>query len=132
MLQIVCLGLLALDVWWLGNVVGPKAGIELHLRTLRTLIRAPLRYYTAVDNSVTTGYFSQDMSILDSELNNSFGNTIRTALVVVGQAAVIAVASPYLLIGYPVLLAVFYCVQKVYLRTSTQLRHLVLENKTPL
>ncbi|KAK4444565.1 ABC transporter [Podospora aff. communis PSN243] len=132
MLQIVCLGVLALDVWWLGNVVGPKAGIEVHLRTLRTLLGASLRYYTTVDNSVTTGYFSQDMRILDGELNNGVGNTMRTALVVIGQAALIAAASPYLLIGYPILLAVFYCVQKVYLRTSTQLRHLVLESKNPL
>ncbi|KAK0612146.1 ABC transporter [Immersiella caudata] len=132
MLQFFCLGVLALDVWWLGNVVGPKAGIELHLRTLRTLLRAPLRYYTTVDNSITTGYFSQDMSILDGELNNAFGNSIRTALVVIGQAAVIATASPYLIVGYPLLLTVFYCVQKVYLRTSTQLRHLVLESKNPL
>ncbi|KAK0649696.1 putative ABC multidrug transporter [Cercophora newfieldiana] len=132
MLQIMCLCTLALDVWWLGNVMGPKAGLALHLRTLKNLLRAPLRYYTTVDSSVTTGYFSQDMSLIDGELNSSFGNAIRTGLVVVGQAAVIATASPYLLVGYPVLLAVFFCVQKVYLRTSTQLRHLVLESKNPL
>ena len=131
-LQIVCLAALALDVWLLGNVMGPKAGLLLHLRTLQTLIQAPLRFYSTVDSSVPTGYLSQDMGIVDNQLNGSFGNTVRTGLTVVGQAAVIATASPYLLVGYPVLLGVLFCVQKVYLRTSTQLRHLVLESKNPL
>ncbi|KAK3368432.1 hypothetical protein B0H63DRAFT_528802 [Podospora didyma] len=121
-LQVVCLCMLALDVWLLGNVMGPKADLHLHFRTLRTLIRALLQFYSTVDSSVPTGYLSQDMGIVDNELNSSFGNT----------AAVIATESPYLLAGYPILLAVLFCVQKVYLRTSTQLRHLVLESKDPL
>jgi hypothetical protein len=96
------------------------------MRTLRTLLRVPLRYYTTVDNSDPTGYLSQDMGIVDNDLNGSFGNTVWAGLTVVGQAAVIATASPYVLVGYP-LAGVLFLIQKVYLRTSTQLRHLILK-----
>ncbi|KAF7870491.1 hypothetical protein EAF04_004235 [Stromatinia cepivora] len=49
-----------------------------------------------------------------------------------GQAIIIAVASPYLAISYPVLFAILYCIQKFYLRTSRQLRLLELDAKSPL
>ncbi|EQL03011.1 ABC transporter [Ophiocordyceps sinensis CO18] len=109
-LQFVCLGLLAAFFGYNGNVMGPRASQRLHLRALCVLLRAPLEYYTTVDAAVSTGYFSQDMSI----------------------AALIPVAAPYVLVGYPVVLAVLYFVQKFYLRTSTQLRALMLETREPL
>jgi len=51
---------------------------------------------------------------------------------VIGQAAIVATSSPYIIIGYPILLGLLYVVQKVYLRTSRQLRFLDLEAKAPL
>lgn len=50
----------------------------------------------------------------------------------VGQMAIIAVASPYAAISFPVVGVSVYFVQKFYLRTSRQLRFLDLETKSPL
>jgi hypothetical protein len=54
------------------------------------------------------------------------------AFSVMGQVAVIATSSAYIAITYPVLAILLYGLQKVYLRTSTQLRLLDLESKSPL
>ena len=44
----------------------------------------------------------------------------------------IGVASIYAAIAFPIILTALYFIQKVYLRTSRQLRHLDLETKSPL
>lgn len=46
--------------------------------------------------------------------------------------SLIGVSSPYTAISFPVVLAVLYLCQKVYLRTSRQLRFMDLESKAPL
>ncbi|KYK57930.1 ABC transporter [Drechmeria coniospora] len=132
LLQFTCLTLLAGFVSFNGNVMGPRASWKLHLRSLCVLMRSPLEYYTTVDAAVATGYFSQDMSMIDNDLSGSLGNTALTGLTAIGQAALIPVAAPFVLIGYPIILAVLYFVQKFYLRTSTQLRKLMLEAREPL
>jgi hypothetical protein len=50
----------------------------------------------------------------------------------VGQAILIATATFYLALVYPFIAAVFYFIQKYYLRTSRQLRFMDLEAKSPL
>jgi ABC-type multidrug transport system fused ATPase/permease subunit len=45
---------------------------------------------------------------------------------------IIAVSSPYIAISYPFLLVIFWFIQKVYLRTSSQIRLLELAAKGPL
>ncbi|KAM3077460.1 hypothetical protein ACMFMG_006803 [Clarireedia jacksonii] len=51
---------------------------------------------------------------------------------IIGQAIIIAVASPYLAIAYLPLMGIIYFTQKFYLRTSRQLRLLELDQKSPV
>jgi len=57
---------------------------------------------------------------------------VLTGLTVFGQACVIATSSPFILVGYPILLGLLYVLTKIYLRTSRQLRLLDAEAKAPL
>ncbi|KAI0839686.1 ABC multidrug transporter [Hypoxylon sp. FL0890] len=109
-----------------------RSGISLHHDALRTLIHAPLSFFTKTDQGVITNLFSQDLSLVDNELPIALLNVIYTAFVCIGQAAVIATSSPYLVISYPFLVGILYVIQKFYLRTSRQLRLLDLEAKSPL
>lgn len=52
--------------------------------------------------------------------------------VVLAQIGLIASASPYIAICFPLLFVVFYFLQSYYLRTSRQLRYLDLECKAPV
>lgn len=53
-----------------------RAGANLHQHALRTLIRAPLRFFTATDTGVVTNLFSQDLNLIDTELPNALLNTM--------------------------------------------------------
>lgn len=53
-----------------------KAGANLHHDALRTLIRAPLRFFTSTDTGVITNLFSQDLNLIDTELPNALLNTM--------------------------------------------------------
>lgn len=114
------------------TIMGPKASSRLHFGTLKSIIEAPLDYYTTVDSSVPTGYMSQDMSILDNQFTNSFANMCVTALSTSFQSILISIASPLILAAYPVFAGILFMIQKIYLRTATQLRFLALETRDPL
>ncbi|KAF7558131.1 hypothetical protein G7Z17_g146 [Cylindrodendrum hubeiense] len=109
-----------------------RAGANLHQDALRTLIRAPLRFFTATDNGVVTNLFSQDLNLVDTELPSALLNTLFCVFQAIGQAAVMVTTSPYMAISYPFLGGLLYIVQRFYLRTSRQLRLLDLESKSPL
>ncbi|THV45305.1 hypothetical protein BGAL_0505g00080 [Botrytis galanthina] len=109
-----------------------KAGAKLHHDALRTLIRAPLRFFTKTDTGVVTNLFSQDLNLIDTELPDATLNTLFCVFQAVGQMAVMLTSSAYLAISYPLLGALLYVVQRFYLRTSRQLRLLDLEAKSPL
>jgi ABC-type multidrug transport system fused ATPase/permease subunit len=107
-------------------------GRELHRRALWTVMHAPLRLFTNTDTGTITNLFSQDTTIIDSQLSMYLLNFAFNVAAVIGSGLVIALASPYLAISYPVLIAIGYCIQLFYLRTSRQLRLLDLEAKSPL
>jgi len=76
MLQIfalVSLLLLAITLWVFAI---KRAGANLHQDALRTLIRAPLRFFTKTDTGVITNLFSQDLNLIDTELPDATLNTL--------------------------------------------------------
>ncbi|KAJ5180006.1 hypothetical protein N7492_003216 [Penicillium capsulatum] len=108
------------------------SGSKLHFNALNTVARAPLRFLTTTDNGVITNLFSQDTTIVDTELPKHLFNIAASICAVIGLAVVIAFSSPWLALVYPLLAMVLWLVQRVYLRTSRQLRFLDLEAKSPL
>ncbi|KAI1139479.1 P-loop containing nucleoside triphosphate hydrolase protein [Hypoxylon sp. FL0543] len=108
------------------------SGARLHKEALRTVISAPLSFFTTTDTGVITNLFSQDMTLIDGELPQSFLNVVLEGFICLGMAAVIATSSPFLAIAYPFLAVVIYGITKFYLRTSRQIRLLDLEAKSPL
>lgn len=109
-----------------------QSGTVLHQRALDTVVHAPLTFFTTTDTGVTINLFAQDMTLIDGELPIALLNNVSNLFAAIGQAAVIATASPYIAISYPFLCAVLWAIQKFYLRTSRQLRFLDLEAKSPL
>ena len=46
----------------------PKSGAELHKILLRTIMHAPMNFFSTVDSGVTLNRFSQDMTLVDAVL----------------------------------------------------------------
>ncbi|KAG4444331.1 hypothetical protein IFR05_000205 [Cadophora sp. M221] len=108
------------------------SGSKLHKAALSTLIAAPLGFFTSTDTGLVTNLFSQDMTLIDNELPVAVTNLALDFCNAIGMGAVIATASPWLALSYPVLFVILWGIQKFYLRTSRQLRFLDLEAKSPL
>ncbi|RAH55406.1 ABC multidrug transporter [Aspergillus piperis CBS 112811] len=130
--QICCMISLLVTALALLIIAVKRAGAGLHQEALRTLIQAPLQFFTNTDTGIVTNLFSQDLNLIDTELPEATLNTIVCVFEAIGQAAVMLTSSLYLAISYPFLAALLYVVQKFYLRTSRQLRLLDLEAKSPL
>jgi ATP-binding cassette subfamily C (CFTR/MRP) protein 1 len=120
---------LAIHLCW--NII-VNSGARLHLIILKTVMNAPMSFFATTDTGITTNRFSQDVQLIDSELPISLLDLFAGLFICVSQAGLIANGAHYIAAGYPLLFAVFYFTQKVYLKTSRQLRLMDLETKSPL
>jgi ABC-type multidrug transport system fused ATPase/permease subunit len=108
------------------------SGSKLHQAALSTLFRAPLSFFTTTDTGLITNLFSTDVALVDTELPVALTNLALDVCNAIGMAGVISTSSPFLIITYPFIFVILYGIQKIYLRTSRQLRLLDLEFKGPL
>ncbi|KAJ3942687.1 uncharacterized protein N0V96_006906 [Colletotrichum fioriniae] len=93
----------AVLIWFVLVPVASKPGISLHQRLLKAVMQIPHHQIFA-----------------------------RCFFTCIGKAFLIASASWYIAISFPVLILIFYYIQRAYLRTSRQLRLLDLEEKAPV
>ncbi|KAK3322938.1 P-loop containing nucleoside triphosphate hydrolase protein [Apodospora peruviana] len=126
---IVCL---FLSCWQMIITMVPRSGEKFHFALLKTVLSAPMSFFTTTDSGVTLNRFSQDLQLIDMELPIAALNTFATLILCIAQMALIGVGSIYAAISFPVVLLALYLVQKFYLRTSRQLRLMDLETKAPL
>ncbi|GJC78007.1 ABC transporter gloK [Colletotrichum liriopes] len=138
----------AVLIWFVLVPIAAKSGINLHQRLLKTVMHAPLSLFTSTDIGSITTRFSQDIGLIDRNLPLALVVSLAMAIsfcalmkltlgitgffTCIGKAFLIASASWYIAISFPVLILVFYYIQRAYLRTSRQLRLLDLEEKAPV
>ncbi|PNP52062.1 hypothetical protein THARTR1_07271 [Trichoderma harzianum] len=131
-LQIAGVFWFALLIWFVLVVVAAKSGVSLHHRLLSAVVSAPLSLFTTTDLGSITTRFSQDIGILDHNLPLALVVTIASFFGVLARAGLLAASSYYVAISFPFLAALYYFLQRGYLRTSRQLRLLDLEEKAPV
>ncbi|GJN86671.1 hypothetical protein PLIIFM63780_010252 [Purpureocillium lilacinum] len=119
-------------VYFFMVVAVPKSAQHLHWLLLEAVLAAPLWFFTSTDTSSVLNRFSQDMTLVDQVLPMSVFTTTFDVYNVVAGAALIASGATYVAAIIPVCVVAIYFIQKFYLRTSRQMRHLDLEAKSPL
>ncbi|KAL6886032.1 P-loop containing nucleoside triphosphate hydrolase protein [Trichoderma evansii] len=112
--------------------IAPRISIEFHTSLAKALLSAPLSFLTTTDRGSITNRFAQDLAIIDQEVPLAFIGTVLLLLQLLSQCVTLIIGSHYAGIAIPFLLAVVYCIQYVYLPTSSQLRLLDLEAKAPI
>ncbi|KAI9691603.1 MAG: hypothetical protein M1822_007674 [Bathelium mastoideum] len=123
---------LVLSCWQLIITMVPRSAENFHWMLLKTVLGAPMSFFATTDTGITINRFSQDLQLIDMDLPLSALNCAATLVICLAQMILIAVASTYAAISFPVCILAIYFVQKVYLRTSRQMRFLDLEAKSPL
>ena len=112
--------------------VASRSGKSLHTILLRTVLATPLAVITSTDSGQIVNRFSQDIQLIDSELPMALMNFVLCVATGIGQGTVILIVAPWTGLAFPPLLVLLYAIQKLYLKTSKQIRVLDLEAKSPL
>lgn len=129
-----CIAMLALILgcWQMIITMVPKSGENFHRKLLTTVLSAPMLFFSTTDSGAILNRFSQDLQLIDMELPIAAINTVATFFLCLAQMALIGVSSKYAAISFPIVLGILFLIQKMYLRTSRQLRYLDIEAKAPL
>lgn len=118
--------------WAIAVVIAPSTGRNLHQVLLNTVLRAPYSFFTATDLGSILNRFSQDMTLIEGPLAHGLLATGTNLLSTLAELVLIAISSPFVIAAFPPLCLVMYYLQRIYLRTSRQLRYLELENRSPM
>lgn len=124
--------IVALSYWLLYTVYAVRAAVNLHERILNTTMSATLGFLTSAKTGDLLNRFSQDANLFAKTLPFYLFRTmymLSSSLILTG---IILSSSSYMVIALPVIVAAIYAVQRFYLRTSRQIRHIDLEEKAPL
>lgn len=117
----------SLQMWVVLTRLAPRSGLRLHERLLHIVTSAPLSYFSQTDNGSILNRFGQDIQLVDKQLPSALQTVITQIFKLSMQVILLFVAQKWLTVSLPACMAVVYIVQKVYLRTSRQLRFLELE-----
>ncbi|KPM40571.1 hypothetical protein AK830_g5983 [Neonectria ditissima] len=88
---------------------------------------APLSFFSSTDIGIILNRFSQDMQLVDKQLPPAILALSNQVFKLLVQAVLLFSAQKLMTLTIPVCVLVVYLIQRVYLRTSRQLRLLELE-----
>ncbi|KAI1466683.1 P-loop containing nucleoside triphosphate hydrolase protein [Daldinia caldariorum] len=117
-------------MWSTIILVAPHSGLVLHSKLLKIIMRAPLLYFSKTDSGSILNRFSQDIQLVDKQLASAMSSLFVQVSKLLVQVILLFVAQKLLTLTLPICLVFVYLVQKIYLRTSRQLRLLELESRS--
>ncbi|KAK8006062.1 ABC transporter [Apiospora marii] len=119
----------SMQMWSVLIQLAPRSGSLIHKRLLDIITGAPLAYFSQTDNGSILNRFSQDIQVIDKQLPGAFQTIVTQIFKLLVQVIFLCLAEKWLALSLPTCAVVVYVVQKLYLRTSRQLRYLELESR---
>ncbi|THY04281.1 hypothetical protein D6D03_03793 [Aureobasidium pullulans] len=110
--------------------LAPRSGAVLHARLLGTVLGAPMSYFLNNDIGTIVNRFSQDIQLIDRDLPSALAALCTQIFKLVMQCSLLLTSQKLLVFALPIYAIFIYIVQKVYLRTSRQIRYLELESRS--
>ncbi|KAK8079416.1 ABC transporter [Apiospora hydei] len=117
-------------MWSTLMLSAPHSGQVLHSKILKIVMCAPLSYFSVTGTGDILNRFSQDIQLIDTQLSQGLQNVAVQTTKLLFQAAFLFVSQKVLALTLPFTVAVVCVVQKLYLRTSRQLRFLELDSRS--
>ncbi|KAL2127939.1 hypothetical protein VTI74DRAFT_9944 [Chaetomium olivicolor] len=109
--------------------IAPHSGLMVHKHLLTIITNAPLSFFSDNDNGSILTRFTQDMQLVDKQLPSALANLGNQIFKLLMQVILLCITQKWLALSLPACAGLVYVVQKVYLRTSQQLRFLELESR---
>ncbi|KAF7939946.1 uncharacterized protein EAE98_000073 [Botrytis deweyae] len=117
----------SIQMWIVLIQLASQSGFRIHERLLHIVTSASLSFFSQTGNGSILNRFSQDIQLVDKQLPPALQTIITQIFKLQMQVILLFVAQKWLTVSLPACVLVVYVVQKVYLRTSRQLRFLELE-----
>ncbi|KAI1820889.1 putative ABC transporter [Xylaria intraflava] len=117
------------QMWSVVIRLAPHSGTLIHQHLLHIVMSAPLSYFSQTDNGSILNRFSQDIQLIDKQLPSALQTVLVQIFKLLVQIIVLCMAQKWLAVSLPACAVLVYVVQKVYLRTSRQLRFLELQSR---
>lgn len=128
----VAAGLCFLSLLVMVRVLGPRTARGLHAELTKTVFTASLGVLGTANTGSIMNLYSLDMNLVARTIPAYTHNTFYYFSGSLTQLGIILSGAIYLLAAIPFLGLVLFYLQRFYLRTSRQLRHLDLEAQAPL
>lgn len=110
----------------------PESAANLHRGLLDVVMAAPAPFFPETDVGTILNRFSQDMSLIESQLPTGIMCTLLYFFWTLGSLALISMGSTWIALTIPAVLTAVYLLQRVYLRTARRLRTIELELRSPI
>ncbi|PWY92268.1 putative ATP-binding cassette transporter [Aspergillus heteromorphus CBS 117.55] len=121
------------NMWSTQLKIAIRSGKVLHAQLLQRILGASLTYFIESDIAVTLNRFGQDITLIDKQLPSALANLLNTEICkLLMQVLLLLIVQPVMVATVPVCAICVYFIQRVYLRTSRQLRFLDLESRSQL
>ncbi|XP_034942268.1 probable multidrug resistance-associated protein lethal(2)03659 isoform X2 [Chelonus insularis] len=105
---------------------------SLHDRSFGALIRTSMRFFDTNPSGRILNRFSKDMGAIDELLPKALLDAGQIILMMCGSLVVVCVVNPVFLIPLFVIAFIFYCIRKVYLKTSKNIKRLEGMMRSPV
>ncbi|KAJ3490638.1 hypothetical protein NLG97_g5745 [Lecanicillium saksenae] len=112
--------------------LSPRASIGLHGLLTDVVVRSTLGLLGATDSGSILNRYSVDMDLIARHIPAGVYNNLYVGTTTLIQIGIALSGANYMAAILPVLLGLLFVVQRVYLYTSRQLRHLDIESQAPL
>ncbi|KAJ4147951.1 hypothetical protein LMH87_002443 [Akanthomyces muscarius] len=132
LLPIVCGIFCFVGILFLFNNMCPRSALSLHEKLAKTVMVSTLGFLSMTDSGSILNKFSLDMDILTKRVPPALHNTFYYGVGAVVKVGIILSGATYMTLLIPIILLALFFIQRYYLRTSRQLRHLELESQAPL
>lgn len=112
--------------------LSPRACIELHGLLTNVVMRCTLGFLGATDTGTILSRYSIDMDLVAKHVPAGIYNNLYYGITTLIQVGIALSGANYMGATLPILIGILFFVQRYYLRTSRQLRHLDIESQAPL
>lgn len=109
-----------------------KASVVLHNGLLNTIIKATMRFFDTTPTGTIANRFSGDMHVIDLTLPQSISSLLFTFIEVFSVMIVISISFPIFMVVILPLAVLYYCLLKLYVPTSRQLKRFEASSKSPI
>ncbi|MCJ1399794.1 hypothetical protein MMC11_002997 [Xylographa trunciseda] len=118
-------------IWAMFLKIVPDSAAKLHKVLLDTVMNACYSFLAKTDTGVILNRFSQDMTLVESQLPTGIMCTTIYLFWTIGSLALISTGSVWMALTIPAIVIAIFFLQRVYLRTSRRLRLIELELRSP-